>query len=162
MFSNQENSTHCEYVMLPIKQHKTHVDGKWYQKPDKFPCVLHDRAGCLCVSKEKYQELVTSGIFREYQGRDKITFDVGNRDSNVKKISDILGYKLCVSKATCPRYRPKSQKSDDKSKANTATRKSGQKRGLSKDSFEKAVALFKSLPPEYQAELLADIEKKLD
>ena len=110
MFQNLDSNIQCEYLLLPKEQHKTHVDGKWYKQPDKFPCVLHDKAGCLCVSKEKYQDFVTSGVFREYQGRDKITFDVGNKGKNVKKISEILGYKLCASKKICPRYRPKTVK----------------------------------------------------
>lgn len=157
MLSKLDNNIHCEYSNLQNEHHKTHIDGKWYKKPDKFPCVLHDKAGCLCVSKEKYMELVFSGVFREYQGRDKITFDVGNKENNVKKISEILGYKLCASKTTCPRYRPKYQKSDDKIKANISTRKPGQKRGLSRDPVAKALALFDSLPSEYQAKLLAEL-----
>lgn len=82
-------------------EHRTHVDGSFYQMPDKFPCVLHDRNGCLCLSREQYSELVSMDHIRESTGGAKAKINIRG------DISKLQGYQLCTQKSNCPKYKAK-------------------------------------------------------
>jgi len=144
MISSMGNDARCEYLNRG-EEHRTHVDGHFYQKPSRFPCVLHDRTGCLFVTKERYNELVAFGEFQESHGGAISKLNVR------KDISKIPGYKICALKKSCPEY--KAKKSDGEIKASTSTRR----RGLNGDPVAKASALFGSLSPEAQAKFLAEL-----
>ncbi|WP_276819530.1 hypothetical protein [Mailhella massiliensis] len=88
----------CEIVHTG-KEHRTHVDGTFYNMPENFPCVLHDRNGCLCLSRERYRELVQMGIIHESTGGAVHKVNIRNG------IASVEGYHLCEERRLCPRYR---------------------------------------------------------
>ena len=147
MFSNLKSDAHCDYLKHG-EEHRTHVDGHFYQNPSRFPCVLHDRKGCLFITKERYNELVAFKEFQESHGG-------AISKLNIRKgISKVLGYKVCSFKETCPKYN--ARKSNGEIKASTSTRK----RAFNEDPIAKTIAQFSSLPPEYQAKFLAELRAK--
>lgn len=88
----------CGYFRLG-EEYRTHVDGTFYQMPRRFPCVLHDRAGCLFITQEQYQDLVKFGLIRESTGGAASKINIS------KSISAIPVYRICPSKLSCPRCR---------------------------------------------------------
>ena len=126
MVHNSKLLLNCEYLNHG-NMHKTHVDGHFYQQPSKFPCILHDKNGCIFITKEKYIELVDLNIFRE-SNRGKL---------NVKDdISKILGYTICSQKKNCPKYNAKNINSKKEKKQ--------------KDKIDKILAQFLKLHPDQQ------------
>lgn len=104
MTANMNNFHNCNIVRLG-EEHRTHVDGTFYQMPHKFPCVFHDRTGCLCLLQEQYKELVKIGLIRESTGGAVAKVNIKNG------ISKIPGYQVCAERTSCPRYRARKEQS---------------------------------------------------
>lgn len=98
MFNGKIENYECENLMA-TENHRTHVDGTFYQLPE-LPVVLHDRRGCIYLDKEKYDSCVQSKIISESLGGKSPKINVRS------EISRISGYKICpfgdVKK--CPKY----------------------------------------------------------
>lgn len=92
----------CE-ILTYGNEHKTHVDGTFYQMPRKFPCVLHDRTGCLFITKERYTELVSFSAIRESTGGAVAKINIAGG------ISKIAGYNVCPQRIRCPKYRARKE-----------------------------------------------------
>lgn len=90
----------CERVVTG-RQHKTHVDGTFYEMPHEFPCVLHDRWGCLELTQAQYYDLVRMNVIRESTGGARPKINIPNG------IARIPGYCRCEIKNSCPKYRPR-------------------------------------------------------
>lgn len=98
--SQQMKNNGCEWLVNG-REHRTHVDGTFYGMPTKFPCVLHDRWGCLALTHTQYSELVRMNRIRESTGGAKEKINIPN------SIARIPGYCRCEAKKNCPGYHPK-------------------------------------------------------
>lgn len=92
------NDIQCKFLNSKIN-HKTHIDETFYNMPYKFPCVLHDRNGCLYISQDIYNELINKGIIRESTGGKVPKINIKNC------ISKVYGYHICDKKENCPKYK---------------------------------------------------------
>lgn len=96
----EHNTAACENI-LSAKEHRTHVDGTFYEYPAHFPCVLHDKYGCILITEPFYSQLVQMDVIRESMGGKKPKI-------NIKRgIASINSYNRCPMKESCPGYRPK-------------------------------------------------------
>lgn len=96
----EHHASLCKNV-LSGEEHRTHVDGTFYQRPIHFPCVLHDKNGCIFLTRQLYDQLVQMDVIRESTGgkQPKINIKMG--------IASIAGYNRCPMKNSCPSYRPR-------------------------------------------------------
>lgn len=88
----------CENLMK-TGNHRTHVDGRFYQLPE-LPVVLHDGRGCVYLDKEKYDSCIKSKIISESLGGKTPKINIR------PEISKINGYRVCPfgGGKKCPQY----------------------------------------------------------
>lgn len=95
IFSTDKSNIECT-IIKNAKQHYTHRDGHFYNKPYKFPCTLHDINGCIFIEKKDFENFVSNGIF-------KISNSRTGEKLNVKKgISSLNNYRKCKIFEKCP------------------------------------------------------------
>ena len=92
------NLHECGLVNVNHKNH-SHVDGTFYKMPDKLPCVLHDRQGCVFLDEKAFRDCVDLGQIRISHAKD------GDKINVAKGISQLSGYTRCESADDCPKAR---------------------------------------------------------
>lgn len=95
---NKIETCECENLMK-TDNHRTHVDGTFYQLP-KLPVVMHDSRGCVYLDKEQYDLCVRVGEISESLGGKAPKINIR------KGISNIRGYMVCplADAKKCPKY----------------------------------------------------------
>lgn len=80
-------------------EHRSHTEGKSYYKPKLFSLVLHDNAGCLFITKARYEELLQQGAIEEKNSGKQQRIFISDG------IAAIPGYRQCAQKESCPKRR---------------------------------------------------------
>lgn len=92
------NITECNIVKAN-HIHRSHGEGKFYNMPDNFPFILHDKCGCIFIDEKIFN------YFKEY-GFLNISHSKNGDKINIVKvhnISQLKGYTKCECALQCPK-----------------------------------------------------------